>query len=471
MIDFSTEIGDDRGIAYGNFYMARIFIDYDYDIAENFLLISLEFAKKNDDRLLLGKLYNTIGTLKSKVGLYDDEISYYQKALEVLETIGNDSLIAALYNNFGIAYDEKGDNNFAIEYYLQAAEINIERQNWLWLSTNYLNIGSSYIESSEFDKAFDYLHQSQELASKYNYSRLLPWLYNNLSELYTKTGDLEKSQHYAMLAVENSRLMNNRVQEIAGLTHLKDIYENQNDIENAYHVLVQLKSVSDSLMQNDRLSEIDRLNMVYKYEREIELTELKHKNQTLLYWTTIIVLIFTVSIAFTLVYLQRLRSKKDQAVKEKLEIEKEILKKEIDSKSRELITKIMHLSNMNEMITDILDKLTSHKLNFKEENQKNINEIIASLKRNKKTNILESFDMEFTQVHPSFFEKLSIDFPELTQNEKRLCAFLKLNMNSKEICEISHLELSSVEKARTRLRKKLKLTGSDVQLTSFLQAY
>lgn len=288
---------------------------------------------------------------------------------------------------------------------------------------------------------------------------------------YYKTNELEKAKHYAMLAIENSRLMNNRVQEIGGLTHLKEIYEAWNDIENAYQVLNQLKAISDTLNQNDRLSEIDRLNMVYKYEKEIELSELRHYNQTLFYWAVIIALVFVVSIVFTLFNFQWLKAKKNKAVRERLEIEKELLKKEVDAKSRELVANTMHLHKINEMISDIQNKLTSSEINFKQENQKHINQIVASLKMNKKTNILGAFDKEFTQVHPSFFEKLSIEYPEMTQNEKRLCAFLKLNMNSKEISEISHLELSSVEKARTRLRKRLNLTGSEKRLSFFLQSY
>jgi DNA-binding CsgD family transcriptional regulator len=126
---------------------------------------------------------------------------------------------------------------------------------------------------------------------------------------------------------------------------------------------------------------------------------------------------------------------------------------------------------MNELINEVVNKLSSSELQFKEENKKPMNAIIASLKMTRKTNILEGFDTEFQSVHPSFYEKLTHDFPDLTPNEKRLCAFLKLNLNTKEISEITHLEMSSVEKARTRLRKKLELTGSDRSLSQFLQAY
>jgi DNA-binding CsgD family transcriptional regulator len=58
--------------------------------------------------------------------------------------------------------------------------------------------------------------------------------------------------------------------------------------------------------------------------------------------------------------------------------------------------------------------------------------------------------------------------PELSLNERRLCAFLRLNMTTKEIASITGQSPRSIEVARTRLRKKLNLTNSDTSLTDFL---
>lgn len=79
----------------------------------------------------------------------------------------------------------------------------------------------------------------------------------------------------------------------------------------------------------------------------------------------------------------------------------------------------------------------------------------------------DEFELRFQGVHNEFYQKLQSINPELSTNERRLCAFLKLNMTTKEIASITHQSPRSIEVARTRLRKKLNLTNSDISLTDF----
>ena len=75
------------------------------------------------------------------------------------------------------------------------------------------------------------------------------------------------------------------------------------------------------------------------------------------------------------------------------------------------------------------------------------------------------------RVHPGFYEKLCADFPNLTQSELRLCAFLKLNLNTKEIAAINNITINSAKVARSRLRKKLNISDINDNLVEFLSQY
>jgi len=50
----------------------------------------------------------------------------------------------------------------------------------------------------------------------------------------------------------------------------------------------------------------------------------------------------------------------------------------------------------------------------------------------------------------------------------KLCAFLRLNMTTKEIAELTGQQIHTLENARYRLRQKLGITSSDVNLVTFL---
>ncbi|MDL2296547.1 tetratricopeptide repeat protein [Bacteroidales bacterium OttesenSCG-928-C03] len=59
-----------------------------------------------------------------------------------------------------------------------------------------------------------------------------------------------------------------------------------------------------------------------------------------------------------------------------------------------------------------------------------------------------------------FYKKLLDQFPSLTKNEMRLCAFLRMNLSSKEISVLTKQSQNSIVVARSRLRKKLNLDES-----------
>ncbi|MEM7299205.1 MAG: LuxR C-terminal-related transcriptional regulator, partial [Bacteroidota bacterium] len=80
------------------------------------------------------------------------------------------------------------------------------------------------------------------------------------------------------------------------------------------------------------------------------------------------------------------------------------------------------------------------------------------------------FKLRFEQVHQDFFAKLRSEYPYLTPGDLRICALLKLNLSSKDIAGMLNISASSVDMARYRIRKKLKLRRKD-SLVDFLIEY
>lgn len=66
-----------------------------------------------------------------------------------------------------------------------------------------------------------------------------------------------------------------------------------------------------------------------------------------------------------------------------------------------------------------------------------------------------------TYVH--FLDKLTSEFPQLTESERRLYMMLHVNMSSKEIATLTKKSIRSVETARYRLKKKISLTTEDMR--------
>ena len=65
------------------------------------------------------------------------------------------------------------------------------------------------------------------------------------------------------------------------------------------------------------------------------------------------------------------------------------------------------------------------------------------------------FEKRFTELNREFYNKLNVQFPDLSTGEQRLCAFFKLGLSTKEIAIINYSSYEAIRKTIYRIRKKL----------------
>jgi len=89
---------------------------------------------------------------------------------------------------------------------------------------------------------------------------------------------------------------------------------------------------------------------------------------------------------------------------------------------------------------------------------RNINSVIRTIDKN--TDEKETWNLfkeAFENADQDFFKKIQQRHPSLTNNDLKLCAYLRLNLSSKEIAPLLNISVRSVEVKRYRLRKKMEL--------------
>lgn len=150
------------------------------------------------------------------------------------------------------------------------------------------------------------------------------------------------------------------------------------------------------------------------------------------------------------------------------------LKNDLEFKEKDLTSKAMYIIQSNERIDSVVGKLKE--LERKAEEKERISNIeirslINDLKANSRRESWKEFETHFVQVHQSFYDNLLISFPELSSNERKLCAFLRLNLSTKEISEITGKSIHSLNVARTRLRQKLGIVNTEDNLSVFLSRF
>jgi PAS domain S-box-containing protein len=139
----------------------------------------------------------------------------------------------------------------------------------------------------------------------------------------------------------------------------------------------------------------------------------------------------------------------------------------VNTKKIELISstlKLMHLNEMNSSLINDLIKVTPHAT---KEGQELIRQMGNKFKMNMSEQIWKDFETRFENTFDSFYQVLLEKYPNLTPNERKLCALIRSGLSSKDIAVLTFQNPQSVDVARYRLRKKFNLIN-DENLIDFL---
>jgi len=394
---------------------------------------------------------------------YKRALDYLSRSLLIAKKIGDLNGIAYQYNNIAnIYFNYLKDYKRALLNFQEALKINKSLKNKKQEGIYLMNIGSSFSELHQLDSAIIYFINAKKIFSELHNQLFIVQCQISLSEYYLKMNEINLSKKYADSALKVAQANNFKQEIINSALILEKNFVRSNDSAEAYKYSTIKQQVSDKMAEELNLKELYKLELQYNYDKEEKQRLLVQQKKN--FWVSIIIvsLILIIIIVILIYSRQRIINKNDKLEKEKIE-------SELNFKNKELALNIMALIKKNEMFSEIIDNLTTVSEQIKQtETKELLSKILKKIGNSADNKMLNEFSLQFQEVHTGFYEKLLSSYPELTQNELRLCAFLRLNMATKDISEITGQQLLTIDKARTRLRKKLGIANSEISLVSFL---
>ncbi|WP_300668773.1 tetratricopeptide repeat protein [Soonwooa sp.] len=388
------------------------------------------------------KIINNTASVYIKQKNFKKGISLFESALKINETYNDKTLNATLYNNIGICHVEEKEYALAIYYYEQALKIRQDLNDKRGIAQCYNNLGKCYALSKDFGRAETYFSNALTLGKEIGSPESMVNSLESLTALYDETGKYKEAYR-----------------NFSDMVKIKDSLFNEQSLRNVAQV--EMKYALDKQKEN--------------YESDLAIKEAQNTKQRFRAYMIAALLIGILGILILWIYLQKSKIKNINLENEKLELERKNLslernklKEDIAYQDREMTSKVMFLLKKNELINSIADQLIELKKSAAAQNQNRIQEMIMEMRQKKDNDVWTEFETHFTKVNPEFYSKLQKMFPDLTPNEKKLCAFLKLNLSTKEISAITYQSVNSIMVSRTRLRKKLNIQGEDTNLTNFL---
>lgn len=446
-------------------------------------------SSKGEIALLKADIELKIGNLYLRLKDYSKSLNSYMKSLALLEK-NKSSLEASvvadkklkIFNNIAAVYLKKSKFSTAKIYLENALAENKVVKSKAIESTLLNNLGLCYMEQKSLDKAEQFFQKSlfirQQERDVYGQAQVL----NNIGKVHALKKEFDRAQDYYLKALTICRTTSNKESLLITLESLASVNESLGNYKQAFIFYREFKQLNDRIFNSDSRTAISTLEERNKRNEEKKVYELKleraQANQlksqvkiVAISATLIVLLVLSVLVILILrgrVRNSRLEQEKLKLQSENLELAHKQLEENLDYKDRELTANALFMFKTNELLSKTTETLLKSKSSFKKENQQAIQDLIHELRLAQNKNVWDEFETHFTKVHSQFYENLQEKFPNLTSNEKKLCAFLRLNMSTKDISAITQQSVNSITVARSRLRKKLNIEGEDVHLVNFL---
>jgi len=404
---------------------------------------------------------------------YDKALEVFQRVLNEAEVINDKELIATCLNNVAAMYGKLGDNSKAIELFYRALQINLDSREYFLAATNLVSMATIYVALAENDTAAAYFSKALEYTGNDKNVLLTNLIQLRRGIFYYKTDSIESAVLDLREAFTTAELAGWPQPAMQSAELLAKIYEQQGNDQLSLFFLKKYIENMKVVESEGNTKKIAELEMKYNFEKEALRIEALNRRKTLLLSAALITSILIIVLIIILLIHIRTRAAAAKLKHHNEMLEKEQIKQnlanQLELRNKEITSNIILLQKKNEILTGIADKLMKAKHQFTEQNKEFIERCIIELRENTDDSDWKNFELQFNQIYESFYRKLDKINPNLTVNDRRLCAYLRLNMTTKEIAALTNLSVHSVEVARHRLRKKLQIDDPSILLVSFLE--
>lgn len=444
-------------------------IEENYDRAFKYCLLARDMFARIHDSLnmtmadisacaALGALGEQVGTLEA----YLKADTYFQKHPNFYKHLLLKFNIASSMAVSGVDVD-------SVIGFLDLNEKEITRKgDSAFLFWNKMMKGSVYLTNNMLDSAERYYMQAAGWTHVLDNPLLDALLQHNIGIVNLRRGMPEKALPY--LKETERRYLERKNCDL----HLMVVYRSLsqcmtllNRYKDAYDYLQKSYSIKTGSFGSSKLAELQRISMRHILEEKDQQMELQSKKDEVIRFRFMFWLIVIISMALVLLLVIVILLHRNKIIQKEQANNQKIYHLEIDSKNRELASSFLLLANKNNILSKI--KALAEEKGCADGNA-SLKQIFSLVDNNlKNDDEWKHFQIHFNEVHPDFFNRLRQRFPGLTENDIRLCAYIKIGLRNKEIASLNHISSESVKMNRYRLKQRMNL-GADENLDAFISS-
>lgn len=439
------------------------------DKATYYIDMAIKEAKKQNYILYLAYLYHGKGNIFSEKKDYKNSTMFFLEALKIYKKAEDTTNIASINTGIGENFFKEGNYSKAYEYF-QVALKTIDSKKNLSQYDQYIlggvkqNLGRKYAKIGDFENAEKSFKETLDIF-KNNPKYELEFIHSitELSNLYADYAKTEKNNQFIayMKAIEPKLTGTRNRITIADLL-LKHYFNINNKTETQYYINklidINLQNQKEWGEENKKITEILNKKIIDGIENEIEYQRKKN------FW------VITTSLLIAIIFVILSISFRNKRKREKLFFEKQKL---IDEQNKIIMEHNMKVQNekiknlhLNLNLKNQTEKAFLQKIKTIRKSSKNTDDMMKELYFNLH-NLLQidkknsNFSEESYLQNRLFIENLSARFPDLNDNELRLCIYFKLNLTPKEIAIIENTTNGNIRVKKNKIKSKMGLSAID----------
>ncbi len=444
----------------------------DITTSNQYFIKSLDAAKEISDNTLLLLCHYQLGYNFSIQGLYKEALPYQLKSLQYNKEYNNMKRILSDYEELAWSYGSIGNKSKAFEYIKKANSLAYSVKDSNKISETECQLAVHYMEYSQLNKAKRHIDIALNRKNKNNLSAL----YSTALEIYSRLGNNDTAKIFCDSTITNGNIYGKKY-----AYWWLAVYYNQKGEQQATHYCIQkYKEYSDSVSNAVAAEASAKANALYNYSvREKENITLKNENTIKTLYIIIVLSLLVIVILLSVTIYKKIARKK-RAIEKRYHMLIALREKENKANEHALMEKEEEIKNIREMLASIKnesqDRIELNNILIQREKQlceisndmmikklsdsylkkTEIYKRIISLSESNSPIKFDDWDelkQALFNIYTSFEDKLS-ELHSMNDTELKTCLLIKTGLNSAKIARFLNKSQNTIYSIKRRLYQK-----------------
>jgi tetratricopeptide (TPR) repeat protein len=258
----------DLGVVYNT--MGVIYKNWgDYQKAIDYYQKNLNLQESIGDTIQMGKAYANIGNVYFYVGIDLDKALYnYDKSMKIFESKKQFNLHAQQLNSMGLVYKEKKDYDEALNFFERALKSFKEQNYKPGIASAQVNIGNVYLERGKYNDALLYCKEALRINQETANNKEVASNYRDLGRIYYKWGKLAEALQYFNMSLKINKELGHKKEVYELYRNISEVYEKQKIYKTALDNFKNYNELKDSTISEGYIKQISELATKYETDRK-----------------------------------------------------------------------------------------------------------------------------------------------------------------------------------------------------------